>query len=89
MVVDAVICHWVTVVAPTEDVREGLGLSIRHLSAYFYDDDGLTASTQLEKLQRSFEVLAGLFNQFGLRKNTRNTVSMSCQSCHPPDRMSL
>ena len=35
MVVDAVICHWVTVVAETEAGIEGLGLPIRDLEAYF------------------------------------------------------
>ena len=46
LVVDAVIRHWVTVVAATEAGTEGLGLLIWDLVAYFYADDGLVASTQ-------------------------------------------
>ena len=30
---DTIICHWVTVVAPTADVLEGLDLSIGELAA--------------------------------------------------------
>ena len=84
MVVDAVISHWVTVVAPTKEEIEGLGLSIQDLAAYFYADDGLVASTQPERLQREFDVLTGLFDQVGLRTNTRKTVIIACQPCHMP-----
>ena len=77
------------VVSEMEAGMEENGMLVQDLAAYFYADGGLVMLPQPYMLQRSFEVLAGLFNQFGLRKNTRNTVSMSCQSCHPPDRMSL
>ena len=50
VVVDAIIHHWVTVVAPTKDGMEVLGLSIRYLSAYFYANNGLVASAQPERL---------------------------------------
>ena len=39
MVMDAVMCYWVKLVAPTNEVMEGLGLSIRDLAAYFYAID--------------------------------------------------
>ena len=54
VIVDAVIRHWVVVVVvvvPTEYGTEGLFLSIQDLVAYFYVDDGLVPSTQLERLQ--------------------------------------
>ena len=41
-----------------------------------------------EMVQRTFAVLSGLFYWVGLRTNTRNTVSMECQSYHAPGRMS-
>ena len=84
VVVDAVIRHWVTVVAEIEAGTEVLGLLIQYFVPYFYSDNGLAASTQPERLQRVFTVLIGLFCQFGLRTNTRKTVSMACQPCHMP-----
>ena len=62
---------------------------IRYLAEYFYAEYGIVASTQLERLQRAFNVFAGLFDQVGLRKNTRKTVSMACQPYQTPVRMSV
>ena len=89
MAVDTVICHWVTVVALTEDGMEGLGLSILYSAAYFYANYGIFTSTQQERLQRAFDILIVLFGRVGLMTNTRKTVSMACQTCHTPGRMSL
>ena len=50
VVVDAVICHWVTVVTPTEAGTGGLGFAIIDLVAYLYADNGLVASTQTKRL---------------------------------------
>ena len=77
VVVDSTICYWVLVVAPTEDGTEELGLSIQDLLEYFYANNDLIASTQLERLQRVFDVLAALLNQVGLQTNARETVSMA------------
>ena len=52
-------------------------------------NDGLFASNQLERLQREFIVLTGIFNWVGLRKNRQKTVSMDCQPCHLPGRMTV
>ena len=87
LVVDAVIHHWVTVVTPTEAGTGGLGLTIIDLVAYLYSDDGLVVSTQPERLQRAFDVLAGLFDWVGLQTNTAKTVGIVCQPCHAPGRM--
>ena len=81
------IIHWVTVVALTKAGMEGLGLSIQDLVAYFYANDGFVALTQPERLHRAFEVLTGLFDWVGLRKNTQKTGSMACQTCDAPGRM--
>ena len=87
MVLDAFIRHWVTVVAATKEGLESIDLPIRDMAAYFYSDDGLVASPQLERLQSSFDVLTGLFDRVGLWKNARNTVSMACYPCHTPVRI--
>ena len=79
MVVDAIIRHWVAVVDPTKYGTEGLGLPIQDLEAYFYANNVLVVLTHPERLQRAFNVLTGLFDRVGLRKNTRKTVSMACQ----------
>ena len=86
VVLDSVICHWVTVVTPTEARTGFLGLMIIYLLAYFYANDSLVSSTQPERLHRAFYVLAGLFNQVVLWINTVNTVGMVCQPCHAPGR---
>ena len=46
LAVDAVIRHWVMVVTPKEAGMERLDLTIIDLSAYFYSDNVLMASTQ-------------------------------------------
>ena len=73
--------YLVTVVAPTKDGREGLGMSIQDLAAYFYAENDLVTLTQLERLQRVFDVLNEIFDRVGLRANTRKTVGMVCHPC--------
>ena len=80
--VDAVICHWLMLVTPTEEGTEGLGLTIIDLAAYFYAHDGPVASTQPERLQRDFYGLTSLFDQVRLRTNTTNTVDILCHPFH-------
>ena len=77
MVMDAVIRHWVTVVAKTEACTEGLGLSIWDLALYLYADNGLITSTQPDRLQWAFDIISGLFDRVGLRTNMRNMVSIA------------
>ena len=69
MVMNDVIRHWVMVAAETDVGTEGISLSKWDLAAYFYTDNGLVASTQMDRLQQEFSVFAGLFNQVGLRAN--------------------
>ena len=87
MVVDTVIRYWVAVVALTEDGTEGIGLSIQDLAAHFYANGGILKYNKSEIPQRAFEVLGGLFDRVGLRKNDRKTVSMAFQTCHMPGQM--
>ena len=64
------------VVTPIESGTGGLGLTIFDLVYYLYADDGLVSSTRSERLQRSFDVLTGLFDRVGLRTNMENTVGI-------------
>ena len=64
-------------------------MSIWDLAVYFYADDGLVTSTQLESLKRAFGVLTGLFYQVGLSTNKRKTVSIAYKIFHAPGRMSV
>ena len=57
MVVDTVICYWVMVVTATEAGAELLVVFTQDLVAYFYNDYGLIASTQPERLKREFNAL--------------------------------
>ena len=75
------------VVAATEAGTEVLGLSIQGLVAYFYSDNGIVDSTQLERLHQVLEVPKGLFDQVVPGKNKRKAVSMAYQPCHTPGRM--
>ena len=88
VVMDAVIHHWVTVVMLEEAGVGGPGMTILDLAAYFYADYGLVESTQLERLQRSFDVLIRILDRVGLQTNTAKTVGMVCQPCHAPVRIS-
>ena len=44
MLVDAVIQHWVTVVAPMGADAEVIGETLQELVAYLYADDGIVVS---------------------------------------------
>ena len=84
---DVVIHHWVTVVAQTKEEMEGLGLLIQDLEEYFYFENGLVSSIQLERLQRAFDILTGIFDRVGLKMNIQMMVSVDCQPCYAPVRM--
>ena len=65
-------------VDPDEARTEGFGQDIQRLASYFYADDDLLTSTQVEQLQQAFNTLTELFNQVGLRTNIANTANMDC-----------
>ena len=81
VVLDAVIRHWVTVVALAEAGVEVLRDTIQELADFFYADDALVASLPPEKFQRTFNVLTDLFDQVGLHTNLHKTVIMDCRLC--------
>ena len=76
MVVDAVVRHWVSVMAEGAEERGGHIQEGRHQNTIFYADGGMVASSDLRWLQGYFNTLAGLFERVGLRNNFRKTVGM-------------
>ena len=88
VVVDAVICHWVTVVMPSEAVTGGFGMTIIDLAAYFHAGVSLVASKRLGRLQMGLDVLTGPFDRVDLKENMEKTVGMVYQPCHASGGMS-
>ena len=80
MLVDTALQHWVTMVEATEETSdcsaEGFGREIQWLVVYFYADNGLLASTQVDRLQWAFNVLTELFDQNRMCTNVVTTVGM-------------
>ena len=84
--VDAVICHWETVVKGEELVPEGIGRAVQRLDVLFYGNGGILASPWSSGLQEALDVLTGLFDWIGLRINVNNMVGIICQSCRTASR---
>ena len=85
IMVDAVVREWYSQLLYTnrdeatelsDAVAEGLELSI--LLALLYADDAYIASTSKLQVQRSMDILTGLFDRVGLRTNTEKTKVMTC-----------
>ena len=81
MVVDAVVCHWVTIAVTEAETRRERGREVRHQAALFYADDGMLAFSDPQWLQWVFTQLVGMFDRVGLNTNTGKTVSMTCRPC--------
>ena len=81
VVVDAVVCHWVTLAVDESETRGERGRKGRHQTALFYADNGMVASSDPCWLQWAFATLVELFDRVGLKKNVRKTVSMTCRPC--------
>ena len=69
--------------------QEGLITSIQELSALFYANDGLIASTESACLQGAFNALTGIFDRVGIWTNEEKIVSMDCWPCHTPHVWSM
>ena len=54
---DAIMLHWVTVVAEEEVGPEGLGPLIQRLVVYLYENDSPIVSIWVGRLQRHFDTL--------------------------------
>ena len=97
VIVDAVIQQWVTIVGiPQEGAgQEVLRTPIHTLSALFYANNGLFASSESARPQGAVDALkvllyalTGLFNRVGLQNNEVKMVSMACWTCHTPHEWS-
>ena len=64
VVVDAVLHHWVSVVAEADGEvgPEVFGQYMQRMAAYFYADDGIILSMSVARLQRAFDILTDLFD---------------------------
>ena len=78
VVVDAMIRHFATVMAPMEAGAEVLREMIQKLVDFFYVYNSVVASPRPEMLQRAFNVLTDLFNRSCLNINVRKMVIMAC-----------
>ena len=81
VVVDAVVCHCVTLVMTEAKKRGERGNKGRHQAALFYTDYGMVASSDPFCLQWAFDTLVSMFERVGLRNNAEKTVSMVCRPC--------
>ena len=89
VVVDVVVCHWVTMALDEADNKGERGDEGRHQVALFYTDDGMVASSNPRWLQWAFDALVGLFEWVGLRTNCGNTFSMVCRTCQAEETQSI
>ena len=80
MVVDAVICHWYTLVSREEVGPGGFGLAVHCLAASFYAEYGLLASPQPSRLYVELDVQTRIFYWMSLHMNVTKTVGMFCQT---------
>ena len=79
VVVDVVVCNWVTVVVAGAEERGERGKEGRHQAALFYEDDDMVASSDPCLFQGEFNTLVGLFDRVGLKTNVGKTVGMVCR----------
>ena len=69
MVVDTLICHWLTVVYGEYTGSEGFGRLLKNLVALFYRGGWILAYPLLDRLQEALYILTGIFNMVVLRTN--------------------
>lgn len=80
VMVDAVVREWLRIVLGDEYTMPEMEIDgvARLFTALFYADDGYIASSDEETLQRSVDVLTGLFDRVGLKTNVDKTKVMTC-----------
>ena len=60
---------------------EGFGQDIQQMVEYFYANYVILAKKQAPRLKRALNVLAELFDRFGLHTNVGNMIIMEGQPC--------
>ena len=88
IVVDAVVCYWLSQVVGEGSENTGLGLTATNKLTIFYADDGLVVAHDHEWLPHAIDVLSGLFEQVGLWMSINKTKCMSYMPGHISDWMS-
>ena len=79
IVVDAIIYHWVGIMAENEAGPGGFGYTVADKMTLFYAYSGLIDSTNTVWLQWEFAIIIGLFERFGIITNMEKMVKMVCQ----------
>ena len=77
MVVNAVICHWVMMLAGEGRVPYGFGRAFQWMAEFFYKYDGLLASPMPARIQAALDVLTGFPIGWASRP-MQKTVGMVC-----------
>ena len=78
---DAVVLHWVFMVAEVEEVPAVWGREVQSHFSFFYADTRLVASTHPEWIQEDFDILTGLFSWVGIRTSVGKMVGMVFRPC--------
>ena len=81
MVVDAVTRNWVMVVLNEEAGMEGFGRAVQALTVLLYEKNGILEYPRIDLIQKTLEVLTGLFDWVGLWTNMVKVVGMTFQTC--------
>ena len=78
--VDCVVPHWLMLAIDDNGnvLEAGLGPTVADKLALFYADDGVVSSTESQWIQRTIDVLLGLFQRIGLKCNVQKTHMMVC-----------
>ena len=84
VMVDAVVRQWLRIVLGDEYTMPEVEIDevVQLFAALFYADDGYIASSDAETLQRSVDVLTGLFDRVGLKTNVDKTKVMTLSLIH-------
>ena len=81
MVVDAVIHHWVKLIAEEEAGIEGFKRAAQWLVLLFYAEDGIPDLLRLSQLQVVLNVLTGIFERVGLNTGINNVSGILFHTC--------
>ena len=81
VVLDAVVQHWVEVMAGGVGGQGGRGQEHIHQNALFYADDGMIASLDPGWIQGAFSTLLGMFDRVVMNTKIRKMVGMVCRPC--------
>ena len=82
MVVDALICHWFTLVEGEEVGPDDFGRAVQWLVAFFYAEDVHLALPGPSHIQAALYVLTVLFIRLVLHTNVDKTVGMIYYPCY-------